>query len=218
MNRILALGLCAVLAVGISAFFNINQYDYLNLSLHAETQDLSVSDSSEIVEMTIGDMGAPVTMVEYASFTCPHCKNFHLNVFDQLKSEYIDTGKVRFVFREVYFDRFGLWAGMVARCGGEKSYFGMVDMIFQKQTEWTKGEPADIVNNLKKIGRVAGLDNESLDSCLQDIDRAKAMVEIYRANSVADKIESTPSFIINGKLYSNMDYNALREVLDEKLN
>ena len=91
-------------------------------------------------------------------------------------------------------------------------------MIFQKQTEWTKGEPADIVNNLKKIGRVAGLDNESLDSCLQDIDRAKAMVEIYRANSVADKIESTPSFIINGKLYSNMDYNALREVLDEKLN
>ena len=218
MNRILALGLCAVLAVGISAFFNIHQYDYLNLSLHAETQDLSVSDSSEIVEMTIGDMGAPVTMVEYASFTCPHCKNFHLNVFDQLKSEYIDTGKVRFVFREVYFDRFGLWAGMVARCGGEKSYFGMVDMIFQKQTEWTKGEPADIVNNLKKIGRVAGLDNESLDSCLQDIDRAKAMVEIYRANSVADKIESTPSFIINGKLYSNMDYNALREVLDEKLN
>jgi protein-disulfide isomerase len=218
MNRILTLGLCAVLAVGISAFFNINQYDYINLSLHAETQDTSVSDSSEIVEMTIGDVGAPVTMVEYASFTCPHCKNFHLNVFDKLKSEYIDTGKVRFVFREVYFDRFGLWAGMVARCSGEKSYFGMVDMIFQKQTEWTKGEPADIVNNLKKIGRVAGLDNESLDSCLQDIDRAKAMVEIYRANSVADKIESTPSFIINGKLYSNMDYNALKEVLDGKLN
>ena len=218
MNRILTLGLCAVLAVGISAFFNINQYDYINLSLHAETQDTSVSDSSEIVEMTIGDVGAPVTMVEYASFTCPHCKNFHLNVFDKLKSEYIDTGKVRFVFREVYFDRFGLWAGMVARCSGKKSYFGMVDMIFQKQTEWTKGEPADIVNNLKKIGRVAGLDNESLDSCLQDIDRAKAMVEIYRANSVADKIESTPSFIINGKLYSNMDYNALKEVLDGKLN
>jgi protein-disulfide isomerase len=218
MNRILTLGLCAVLAVGISAFFNINQYDYINLSLHAETQDMSVSDSSEIVEMTIGDVGAPVTMVEYASFTCPHCKNFHLNVFDKLKSEYIDTGKVRFVFREVYFDRFGLWAGMVARCSGEKSYFGMVDMIFQKQTEWTKGEQADIVNNLKKIGRVAGLDNESLDSCLQDIDRAKAMVEIYRANSVADKIESTPSFIINGKLYSNMDYNALKEVLDGKLN
>ncbi|MDA0362018.1 MAG: DsbA family protein [Proteobacteria bacterium] len=218
MNRILTLGLCAVLAVGISAFFNINQYDYINLSLHAETQDTSVSDSSEIVEMTIGDVGAPVTMVEYASFTCPHCKNFHLNVFDKLKSEYIDTGKVRFVFREVYFDRFGLWAGMVARCSGEKSYFGMVDMIFQKQTEWTKGEQADIVNNLKKIGRVAGLDNESLDSCLQDIDRAKAMVEIYRANSVADKIESTPSFIINGKLYSNMDYNALKEVLDGKLN
>ena len=218
MNRILTLGLCAVLAVGISAFFNINQYDYINLSLHAETQDTSVSDSSEIVEMTIGDVGAPVTMVEYASFTCPHCKNFHLNVFDKLKSEYIDTGKVRFVFREVYFDRFGLWAGMVARCSGEKSYFGMVDMIFQKQTEWTKGEQADIVNNLKKIGRVAGLDNESLDSCLQDMDRAKAMVEIYRANSVADKIESTPSFIINGKLYSNMDYNALKEVLDGKLN
>jgi protein-disulfide isomerase len=218
MNRILTLGLCAVLAVGISAFFNINQYDYITLSLHAETQDTSVSDSSEIVEMTIGDVGAPVTMVEYASFTCPHCKNFHLNVFDKLKSEYIDTGKVRFVFREVYFDRFGLWAGMVARCSGEKSYFGMVDMIFQKQTEWTKGEQADIVNNLKKIGRVAGLDNESLDSCLQDIDRAKAMVEIYRANSVADKIESTPSFIINGKLYSNMDYNALKEVLDGKLN
>ena len=69
-------------------------------------------------DIVLGDDNAPVTVIEYASFTCPHCASFHINTWPRFKAEYIDTGKVRFILREVYFDRYGLWASMVARCGG----------------------------------------------------------------------------------------------------
>ncbi len=80
-----------------------------------------------------GQRRCAVKIVEYASFTCPHCANFHTDVFKQLKAEYIDTGKVHFTLREVYFDRYGLWAAMMARCGGEMKYFPITDILFSTQ-------------------------------------------------------------------------------------
>ena len=98
-----------------------------------------------------------MTVVEYASFTCPHCATFHNDTFKKLKADYIDSGKVKFIYREVYFDRYGLWASMVARCGGQEKFFGIADLIYKSQSEWTRaGEPAAIVDELRKIGRLAG--------------------------------------------------------------
>src|SRR6056297_2381020 len=102
------------------------------------------AETPQIAGMSIGAEDAPVTIVEYASFTCPHCADFHDGVFQRIKEDYVDTGKVRFEHREVYFDRYGLWASMVARCGGEQRYFGIVDMIYDQQSEWARGEPVQI--------------------------------------------------------------------------
>ena len=104
----------------------------------ANAQEAS-TDMVEIPDMVMGAADAPVEIIEYASFTCPHCANFHATTYPLLKADYIDTGKVRFVYREVYFDRFGLWASMIARCGGEMRFFGMAELIYEKQKENLQG-------------------------------------------------------------------------------
>lgn len=175
-------------------------------------------DTSRIVEMSLGDPDAPVTVVEYASFTCPHCATFHQSVFKDLKRDYIDTGKVHFIYREVYFDRYGLWASMVARCGGEERFFGIADMVYSTQRDWTaSGDPATIVESLRRIGRTAGLSNEQLDTCLSDADSAQTLVAWYQENSAADNVQSTPSFLIDGRPFSNMSLAEFSEAIDAKL-
>ena len=173
------------------------------------------ADAPAIVEMVLGAEDAPVTMVEYASYTCPHCANFHATAFQPLKRDFIDTGKVKFIFREVYFDRFGLWASMVARCGGEEKFFGMTDLLFKSQSNWARaGDPVAIADEIRKVGRLAGVNDDTLQACLRDEDSAKALVGWYESNVAKDDISSTPSFIINGKKYSNMGYPEFRKTLD----
>jgi protein-disulfide isomerase len=118
--------------------------------------------------------------------------------------------------REVYFDRYGLWAGMVARCGGgEARYFGIVDVLFETQRAWLgPQEPTGIVQNLRGIGREAGLSDAQLDTCLNDADTAQALVAAYQQNATADDVRGTPTFIINGKKYSNMSYADFSSTLD----
>jgi len=176
-------------------------------------------DTSSIVEMTLGDADAPVTVVEYASFTCPHCANFHNDQFKRLKADYIDTGKVRFVFRDVYFDRLGLWAAMVARCGGSERFFGISDMLFDQQRDWIGDgkDPVAVADRLRRIGKVAGLEEETLDACLADNDKAKTLVAWYQQHAEADGVKSTPTLVIDGQTHSNMAYDDLKELIDEVL-
>jgi protein-disulfide isomerase len=172
----------------------------------------------EIVDFGLGPQDAKVKIVEYASFTCSHCANFHADVYPQLKVEYIDTGKVRFEYREVYFDRYGLWAGMIARCGGEMRYFGIADMIFKTQSDWAAGDsPATVAENLKTIGRAAGLEDTAMDACLQDSATAEAMIAHYETNFAADGIQGTPTFMINGTKHSNMAYDEMKTIIDAEL-
>ncbi|QHQ36765.1 DsbA family protein [Algicella marina] len=175
-------------------------------------------EERKVVEMFKGEAEAPVTVIEYASFTCPHCANFHKTVFPQIRANFIDEGKVKFVMREVYFDRFGLWAGMLARCGGEMRYFGIVDILFEKQKEWIgNGEPATVIQNLYGIGRQAGLTQEDMEACLQDKAFAEALVAEYQKNATADEVSGTPSFVVNGEKVKNMDYEPFADLLNSKL-
>lgn len=177
-------------------------------------------DTSMIEDMTLGNPDAPVTVIEYASFTCPHCASFHAGPFKQLKSDFIDTGKINFVYREVYFDRFGLWAAIVARCGddAENRYFGIADMVYAQQSTWARQEnPADIVESLRKIGKTAGLTDAQLDQCFTDGDTAQAMYARWLQQSEADGITSTPSFVIDGKKYSNMPYDEMKSIIESAL-
>ncbi len=171
-----------------------------------------------LTEMTQGNPDAPVTIVEYASFTCPHCARFHEGAYQQLKADYIDTNKINFVYREVYFDRPGLWASMVARCGGTEKYHGIADLIYKGQSTWARaGAPAEIVAELGKIGRLAGLDGDTLDACLQDAEKAENLTKWEDKNMAADGIDSTPSFVINGKKYSNMAYPEMKALIETAL-
>ena len=176
-------------------------------------------DTSTITEMTMGDPDAPVTMVEYASFTCPHCANFHANQFQKLKKEYIDTGKLYFIYRDVYFDRYGLWASMVARCGGQDRFFGISGMIYGQQKDWIGDgqDPVAIADRLRKIGKVAGLSDEKLDACLSDDTWAKTLFTWYRDNAAADEVNATPTLIINGEKVSNQPYEDLKQIIEGEL-
>lgn len=186
--------------------------------LAAEAQMASTADLPVIEEMTKGNPGAPVRIIEYASYTCPHCATFHEAVLKPLTRDYIETGKVHFTLREVYFDRYGLWAAMVARCGGPDRYFGISELLFQTQEDWAgTDDPQVAVQNLRRIGRTAGLDDAQLDACLNDGAKAQAMVATFQAQTEADNVQGTPTLIINGEKHSNMSYADLRAIIDAKL-
>ena len=176
-------------------------------------------DTSTVVDMSLGNPDAPVTVIEYASYTCPYCARFHEGPYKQLKADYIDTGKINFVYREVYFDRFGLWASAIARCAGTtEAFFGITDMLYATQAEWSRaggGDPAVIADELRKIGRVAGLDGDTIEACLTDANSLRTLVAWYQENAEADGINSTPSFVINGTKYQNMSYDDMARLIDE---
>lgn len=220
-RRTLMLGAGAgFVAIGGTMLFRGSNEAPLLPASAANAQTVSSSESTgtvEVVEMVLGDENAPVEVIEYASFTCPHCRRFHEVVFPQLKANYIDTGQVRFVHREVYFDRPGLWAAMVARCAGPERYFGVVDLIYANQAEWTQGAPGQVAENLRRIGRTAGMGNEQLDACLTDANMAQAMVDTYDAHTEVHNISGTPSFVIDGEMHSNMSYADFAAILDERI-
>ncbi|MDO5621216.1 MAG: DsbA family protein [Paracoccus sp. (in: a-proteobacteria)] len=169
-------------------------------------------------DIVLGQEDAPLTVIEYASFTCSHCRDFHNNVFPTLKSEYIDTGKVRFIQRDVYFDGVGLWAGILARCGGDDKYYAMSDLLFSGQNDWLQGKTAEEVTaNMKKVGAKAGLSGEQMDACWNDQAKAEQLIATFQQNATADQIEGTPTFIIGGEKTSNQPWEGLKAVIDAKL-
>ncbi|MEM8787293.1 MAG: DsbA family protein [Pseudomonadota bacterium] len=189
----------------------------LSLAVPVWAQDAEAPARS-VEGMVLGDPDAPVTVIEYASLTCPHCASFHRDVFKRIKTNYIDTGKVRFVVRDVYFDRYGLWAAMVARCAGPERYFGIVDRLFERQDEWSRqAEAADAVAGIFAIGRQAGMTDDQMDACVQDQAWAEALVAEYQKNAQADEVQGTPTFFINGRKESNMNYRTFATKLDEAL-
>ncbi len=174
--------------------------------------------TTEIKDFGIGQADAPVVIEEFASFTCPHCANFHDTVYPQLKADYIDTGKVRLVYHEVYFDRYGLWAAMMARCGGEMRYIGIVDTLYDTQKDWAASDnPSEVVENLKKIGRAAGMDDAAMDACMKDTAMAQSLITHYETSFKAAGIEGTPTFLINGEKHANMSYDDMKALIDAEL-
>lgn len=216
-RRNVILGGAAVFALGGLAFTRRSGDLPFDPIMAANAQE-ATGEISEIKDMVMGSADAPVEMIEYASFTCPHCATFHAGTFQNIKKDYIDTGKVRFIYREVYFDRFGLWASMIARCGGEMRFFGLVELIYEKQREWTaSGDPAIIIEDLRKLAKTAGLTDEMLDECMNDADFAQSLVAWYQTNSEQDDISSTPSFLIDGQKYANMAYSDFQTIIDAKI-
>lgn len=214
MNKpIIAVVAAAVVAGG--AWFVTQSSETAPVASNAARVDVGQFD---VVEMVQGNPDSAVEVIEYASYTCPHCAAFHANQYQELKENYIDTGLIRFVYREVYFDQPGLWASMIARCGGEMRFFGISNLLYEGQQDWARaGDGAAVAEALRNIGRIAGITDEELDACMSDGDQAQELMAWYRANAQADEVQGTPSFLINGEKYSNMNYSEFAEVLDDKL-
>lgn len=210
-------GGAAALVVAGGAWYATQQTPGTTQIATVTAEDATSADTSGIIEMTLGSDDAPITMTEYASFTCPHCATFHQSVFKDLKTDYIDTGKVKFIYRDVYFDQFGLWAALIARCEPTR-FFGISSMLYEQQKSWIgDANPAGIAERLRKIGLVAGLESDQLEACLADEAKAKSLVAWFQENANADDVTGTPTLIIDGEKHSNMTYSDLKEILDAKL-
>ncbi len=150
-------------------------------------------------EIVLGKADAPVTIIEYASMTCPHCANFHNKVLPALKEKYIDTGKVKLAFREFPLDGVALRASMLARCGGEAKVVGFIDILFKQQASWATSE--DPLGALARVARLGGMSQATFDACLADETLMKQLVQSRQDGSVKYDIKGTPSFIIDGKTH-----------------
>ena len=149
-------------------------------------------------DLVLGKDDAPITVVEYASMTCGHCANFHNKVFPALKEKYIDTGKVRLVFREFPLDNLAAAASMLARCAGGEKTFALISVLFAKQEEWAfvKGDPRP---ELFKVAKQAGFTQESFDKCLADQKLLDDITAVRTRGADTFGVSSTPTFFINGK-------------------
>lgn len=215
MNKTLLPALAVVIALGAGGWWYMSQS-----SAPAPVAETVPSAASDIhpLDMPLGNPSADVVVIEYSSYTCPHCATFNQTVFHQIKENFIDTDRILYLKREVYFDRFGLWAAMVARCGGEARYHGILALIYEQQRVWAaSSDPAQVANNLRRIGRQAGMSDDQVNACLEDSEQALLLTQFYQANAEAHGVRSTPSFIINGERYSNMPYSEFARILTEKL-
>ena len=149
-------------------------------------------------DLVIGQANAPVTIVEYASMTCNHCATFHNTVLPAIKEKYIDTGKVKLVFREFPLDERAALASMVARCAGDDKSMPLISMLFSKQDEWASAKQ-DFLPKLFKFGQQVGFTRQAFDRCRQDEKLIKSIIAVRDRGNVAFGVNSTPTFFINGK-------------------
>ncbi|MBE1202967.1 DsbA family protein [Aminobacter carboxidus] len=172
-------------------------------------------EAGSLPDMIIGKADAPVTIVEYASMTCPHCAHFHETTLPALKTKYIDTGKARLIYREFPFDPLAEAGFMLARCSKD-NYFPMVDVLFKQQQSWAGSQnPKDA---LLQISKLAGFTQESFEACLTD-QKLLDDIRAVRARGENDfKVDSTPTFFINGKVYKGaMTIEEMSAVIDGML-
>jgi protein-disulfide isomerase len=163
-------------------------------------------------EMSLGKPDAKVTIVEYASMTCPHCAHFHSVTLPDLKAKYIDTGKVRLVFREFPFDPRAEAGFMLARCSGD-NYFAMVDVLFKQQMQWAGVENSK--DALLQISKLAGFTQEKFEACLTDQKLLDDVRAVQKRGADEFGVNSTPTFFINGGRYPGaMSIEEFSAILD----
>ncbi len=175
----------------------------------------AIDPAAALQERSIGSPDAPVTVIEYFSLTCPHCASFHNEVYGDLKKKYVDTGKVRFVYKEFPRDGVDLRAGMMARCADPRRYAGLVQVLFKNQPNWTRS--SDPVGELAKIGRLAGIDDATFQSCIANEALANGLLA-ERQNASSQGVQSTPTFAIDGQLYpGSRSIEEFSEIIDPLL-
>lgn len=169
-----------------------------------------------LADRVLGNADAKVTIIEYASLTCPHCANFHKDTLPQVEKDWIETGKARLIYRDFPTSPTGpsFAASMIARCAPEASYFTFLGAFFRSQATWATS--ADPVGALTQIAQLGGMSRGDVDACLKNADLLDGIRERALDGQTEYKIDSTPSFVINGKVVGGeMRYEDFAKLLEE---
>jgi protein-disulfide isomerase len=203
----------ALSLTGLAALAGLSPFRLITEAMAQSASD--VAKPVSLPDMALGPANAAVTITEYASMTCPHCAAFNAEVFPKIKSEFIDTGKVRYVFREFPLDIKAAAGSLLGRCIAKDDpgkYFAVVDLLFKTQATWAGPKTTE---SLILIGKQAGLGQQTVETCLKDqaqLDKLSA--DQKYANDVL-KVDSTPTFFINGeKIKGETSF----EVFSQKIN
>ena len=188
-------------ALSLTGLAALAGFSPLRLSAGAMAQSASdVAKPVSLPDMALGPANATVTITEYASMTCPHCAAFTETVFPKIKSEFIDSGKIRFVFREFPLDIKAAAGSMLARCIAKDDsgkYFAVVDLLFKQQNDWVTKNTTE---TLTRIGKQAGLSQQAVENCLKDQALLDKIAADQKFASEVLKVNSTPTFFINGEM------------------
>ncbi len=168
-------------------------------------------------EKKIGTEEANIEIIEFASLTCGHCAKFHNEVFPKIKKEFIDTGKVSFIYQDFPLDKFALKASVIARCSGEKKFFSFLKVLYSKQKDWTRTE--DPFRSLLKIAKLGGLKNEEIKVCVGNKSIEDGILKQRLNASKKFDIKATPTLYINGEKYDgDLTFEALKLKINTLLN
>jgi len=182
-------------------------------AVHAQAQTAPAAADARLQDMVLGKADAPITIVEYASLTCPHCASFHAEVLPALKTEYIDTGKAKLIFRDFPLDQLAFAGAVLARCGGPEKYYTFLNVLFAQQRQWAAA--SDPKAALVQIGRLGGVSADQFEKCLQDKAMGDYILNSRLEGNQKHGVNSTPTLIINGKAESGVPSIAdLRKKLD----
>ncbi len=188
----------ALSVAGLAAVAGLSPWSLVGGAFAQSAAD--IAKAGPLGDMALGAKDAPVTVIEYASMTCPHCATFTRDVFPKLKSEYIDTGKVRFIFREFPLDQVALAASALARCVAKddvQKFFTLIDVLFKQQNELA----SDALGTINRVGKQAGFSEQMIKDCVQgDPTVQKGILDTREYAYTKLKVNSTPSFFINGTL------------------
>ena len=164
-----------------------------------------LADAQSLLRITkddriLGNPEAPITIVEYASMTCPHCAHFQDDVLPEIRKKWIDTGKAKLVLRDFPLDEPALRAAMIARCAPPDRYYAFADTFFAAQEKWVKA--ADYREALARLAKLGGLGKDEFDSCLKDTALENRIVESRLVASKELDVNSTPTFFVNGSKFT----------------
>jgi protein-disulfide isomerase len=166
------------------------------------------------VEMALGDRNAPFTLIEFASMSCPHCAEFHAQTLPLLKAEYIDTGKLRLVFREFPLDQPAMMGAVLARCAGPARYFPFLEVLFRSQAQWVT-QP-DVIGALTRIGELGGVSAAQFQACIADRELSAGILQTRLTAEQDFGVNSTPTFSIGGrKINGALPYAQFKQIIDD---
>jgi len=169
-------------------------------------------------DFVIGNEDAKITIIEYASLSCSHCADFHVNTLETLKKEYIDTGKVKMVFRDYPFNYPALLGSMVLRCIPENYRYDYMNALFKLQTDWVNKKNKKTIQELYKIMQSGGMTKDEYDACIYNTELENEILKGVMEAQNQFNIKSTPSFIVNGKLIEgNKSIKEFRQIIDKIL-